>query len=137
MKKFKSTERQGFHMTFENGLTISVQWGFINYCDNKVFTINDIKEDHFYCRKDMESDTAEIAIMLDGIILEPFTILKMDDPSDKDYNAPFVMGYLTPENVLDIMNKVKSIDKGEVEKIRTTINGPLTVFKNKLQKMLS
>ena len=27
MKKFVSTMRKGFHMTFENGLTVSVQWG--------------------------------------------------------------------------------------------------------------
>ena len=33
-KKFVSTMRKGFHMTFENGLTISVQWGAGNYCDN-------------------------------------------------------------------------------------------------------
>jgi len=29
---FKATNNQGFQMTFENGLTISVQWGPMNYC---------------------------------------------------------------------------------------------------------
>ena len=33
-KKFNSTMRKGFHMTFANGLTASVQWGAGNYCDN-------------------------------------------------------------------------------------------------------
>lgn len=27
MKKFVSTMRKGFHITFENGLEASVQWG--------------------------------------------------------------------------------------------------------------
>ena len=33
MKEKLSTSGKGFHMTFENGLTISVQWGYANYCD--------------------------------------------------------------------------------------------------------
>lgn len=31
---FKVTNNKGFHMTFANGCTISVQWGPGNYCDN-------------------------------------------------------------------------------------------------------
>jgi hypothetical protein len=31
---FKITDGKGFHMTFENGYTVSVQWGGGNYCDN-------------------------------------------------------------------------------------------------------
>ena len=34
MSKFKSTNNKGFQMTFENGWTISVQFGYGNYCDN-------------------------------------------------------------------------------------------------------
>ncbi len=30
----KSTNNKGFQMTFENGWTISVQFGYGNYCDN-------------------------------------------------------------------------------------------------------
>ena len=32
---FKICQGKGFHMTFENGWTISVQWGPMNYCDNR------------------------------------------------------------------------------------------------------
>lgn len=32
---FKITERKGFHMTFENGWTVSVQFGYGNYCANR------------------------------------------------------------------------------------------------------
>ena len=34
MSNFKSTGNRGFQMTFENGWTISVQFGYGNYCDN-------------------------------------------------------------------------------------------------------
>ena len=53
MKKFISTERKGFKMTFDNGLTVSVQWGDCNYCDNKHFDY--IPEDNnLDCHKDAE-----------------------------------------------------------------------------------
>lgn len=32
---FVSTMQKGFHMSFRNGLTISVQWGPGNYCNNR------------------------------------------------------------------------------------------------------
>ena len=31
---FKITRKHGFHITFENGYTVSVQFGPGNYCDN-------------------------------------------------------------------------------------------------------
>lgn len=31
---FKITDNKGFHITFENGWTVSVQWGAGNYGDN-------------------------------------------------------------------------------------------------------
>ena len=73
MKKFISTERKGFKMTFKNGLTISVQWGAINYCDNKVFVIDPLGLDNELkpSNQDMESNTAEVAIMIDNIIIKP------------------------------------------------------------------
>lgn len=37
MNTFYITENKGFQMTFENGFTISVQWGYFNYCSNKAF----------------------------------------------------------------------------------------------------
>ena len=35
MSKFVSTFNKGFNMVFENGISISVQWGVGNYCDRK------------------------------------------------------------------------------------------------------
>jgi hypothetical protein len=33
---FKATENKGFQITFNNGYTISVQFGKGNYCDNRL-----------------------------------------------------------------------------------------------------
>jgi hypothetical protein len=35
MSNFKSTNNKGFQMTFENGWTISVQFGYGNYCSHR------------------------------------------------------------------------------------------------------
>ena len=34
-KRFGVSTGKGFHMTFSNGWTVSVQWGPGNYCDNQ------------------------------------------------------------------------------------------------------
>lgn len=31
---FKITDNKGFHLSFDNGITVSVQFGRGNYCDN-------------------------------------------------------------------------------------------------------
>lgn len=33
---FRITNGRGFQMTFENGWTVSVQWGYNSYCGNKM-----------------------------------------------------------------------------------------------------
>jgi hypothetical protein len=59
MSNFASTNNRGFQMTFENGWTISVQFGFGNYCSNRNHP------DGWYASKDVEyfsCPDAEIAI---------------------------------------------------------------------------
>lgn len=34
MSLFKITPPNGFHITFANDVTVSVQWNYANYCDN-------------------------------------------------------------------------------------------------------
>jgi hypothetical protein len=54
----KSTVNKGFSMTFKNGLTISVQFGNMNYCSNQ-----NIGEYKCEMNQDItESKNAEIAI---------------------------------------------------------------------------
>lgn len=110
MKKFISTERKGFKMTFENGLTISVQWGYENYCSNKCFTIDELDNTDFSCTKDIEADTAEVAIMIGNKFVKPYLIL----PNYRNTSS-LIIGYQTPEEVLDIMNKVRQFDPKIIE----------------------
>ena len=62
---FIATKNKGFRMNFENGLTISVQWGTENYCEKKSFnTDTDPAKERIW-----ESTSAEIAVFNDeGII---------------------------------------------------------------------
>ena len=58
MSKFVSTQNKGFSMTFENGISISVQWGVGNYCNRK----NDGKFDEPMKGEFWEATSAEIMI---------------------------------------------------------------------------
>jgi hypothetical protein len=62
-KAFRACENKGFHVTFQNGWTVSVQWGSMNYCDNfQVDLGKPIQEilDEVKCPRELESDTAEV-----------------------------------------------------------------------------
>ena len=99
MKKgFVSTMRKGFHMTFPNGLTVSVQWGAGNYCDNH------FPEDlDFTFSKDAASDTAEVAVLdSDGEFIDPQNFY--EDAINTD---GMVAGYFTPSMVADLLVKVR------------------------------
>ena len=56
---FRSTNNKGFQITFKNGMTISVQFGTMNYCDLKNITAPIQGEMKMAI---VESNTAEIAI---------------------------------------------------------------------------
>jgi len=53
--KFYSTNNKGFQMLFENGWTISVQFGYGNYCQNNHHP------NGFYFSKNQEATTSEDA----------------------------------------------------------------------------
>ena len=54
---FKITGKKGFHITFKNGYTVSVQFGPGNYCDNYDRNFEDVE----LCGK-QGSSTAECAV---------------------------------------------------------------------------
>jgi len=95
MKKgFVSTRRKGFHMTFPNGLTVSVQWGAGNYCDNY---------SDYSCSKDATSDTAEVAVIgPHGEFIDPQKFFDYNINSDC-----IVAGHLTPSQVVDLLVNVR------------------------------
>ena len=85
--KFVATQNKGFGITFQNGFTISVQWGTENYCEHKNLDIDfedlpNPKEENRW-----ESRNAEIAVFdKDGEIV-----------SAGEYDD--VIGWLTPDEV--------------------------------------
>ncbi len=97
MKKFVSTMRKGFHITFENGLEASVQWGAGNYCDNHF-----PKDGDFSCSKDAESNTAEVAVFRGNTMIDATLFVYGESGYDT------VVGHLTPEQVVDFLMNVKN-----------------------------
>ena len=79
---FATCQNKGFHITFANGVTISVQFGPGNYCARK-----DAESDSTSGQSYWESDTAEVAILLPGG--EFYRISEYDD----------VIGWQTAEDV--------------------------------------
>jgi hypothetical protein len=57
---FKITDGRGFQMTFENGWTVSVQFGFGNYCENQYDSSTSAMCSKGYSGN-VESSSAEIA----------------------------------------------------------------------------
>ncbi len=93
MGNFKNTHGQGFHISFDNGWTVSVQFGAGHYSDNYLADFND--------RKFWESTTAETAAFPtvgDGEWLDGRT---------------HVNGRQTPEQVLELFNRVAALPTPE------------------------
>jgi len=63
---FAATQNKGFQLTFENGYTISVQFGLGNYCESK----NKPTDEDFHTSKDAEVmvwDSEGETIKINGI----------------------------------------------------------------------
>ena len=109
---FRITGGKGFQMTFDNGYTISVQFGPSNYIDNRSFSPGKpwIKmevdgEEHHFSSLDLEyghkgSVNAEIAVWGEGndwVRLAPY-----DD----------VVGWLSADTVAQVITLVASAERG-------------------------
>lgn len=80
---WKPEQGKGFHITFPNGWTVSVQWGEGNYCDSTLE-----KNGHW------KGQTAEVWAW----------------PSDEERKNPYhVQGFLTPMEVLEFLNEIATI----------------------------
>lgn len=92
---FKITDGKGFHITFENGWTVSVQFGYVSYCDNYGSEELGLA---FMARETqpvIESKTAEIAA---------WDINKKWHRFEE--NEDVVLGYQTPKEVLEFINLI-------------------------------
>ena len=89
-KAFKITNGRGFHITFRNGYTLSVQWGPANYADNYHARLgSDIR-----CGA-RGSDTAECAV-----INPAGEFVELPGRADK------IGSYMTAEQVATLMVEV-------------------------------
>ena len=98
-KAFVSTMRKGFQMTFENGLTASVQWGAGNYCDNHF-----PKDMDFSFNKDAQSNTAEVAVFNK----QRNFIDANDFVPEGCGSCDIVCGYMTADQVVEFLYNVKN-----------------------------
>lgn len=92
---FSISENKGFQITLDNGYTVSVQFGVINYCDNK-----DIG----------------VSITTDTTINDPVpdcknaeTALINSDGEFVNYLHQKVQGHMTPDMVLDLLNHARDL----------------------------
>lgn len=113
MAGFKSTRRKGFHIGFDNGLTVSVQWGSGNYCDNH--WDSGFNDDH-----DWQSSDAEVAIWHKEHpsawdFLDIFYFL----PGVQGEGHGGVCGYLDPEDVAELLFAVSNETDNFLQKYET------------------
>jgi hypothetical protein len=98
MSKFVNNSGKGFGMTFDNGFTISVQWGRGNYSSNR-----DLVEDDTI--KNLEAVSAEIAVIdADGKFLginkdEREAVIGWVSPDDVAVAIFIVAGATTSEGI--------------------------------------
>ena len=83
---FNITGGRGFHMTFANGYTVSVQFGHGNYCENRYGNDGD------------KSANAEVAAWPDYV----GGWVKLGDNDE-------VIGWQTPDQVLAIMTRIANL----------------------------
>ena len=99
MGEFVSTRRKGFHMTFDNGIHVSVQFGAGNYCDNH-------DSFDFSCSTDQHSSTAEVAVWHeDHDDVHDWLDVNYFIPEAGGEGHGGVCGWLTPEQVAELLYK--------------------------------
>ena len=107
ISQFGTNRNIGFNMTFENGFTISVQWGTENYCARR-FEKKDPRELRFW-----RSRTAEIAVLN-----EKDEFIKINNGSDG-----VVSGWLSTDTVAEVIAIVSSAKtQKEIEKKCLTLS---------------
>ena len=91
---FAIVKGKGFHITFENGCTASVQFGESNYCDNNRY-------EKLNRHIGVSSNNAEIAAWnADGDWITP---------EGFDFNGDSVIGYAKPAEVLRFINAIAAL----------------------------
>ena len=105
---FQATTNKGFRMKFDNGFSISVQWGSMNYCERRNYSDDyksEMKEDY------IKSIDAEIAVIdSEGGMLaigEHDTVIGWCSADEVAKYIAIVSVFDTTEN--EIINKIKAL----------------------------
>lgn len=94
---FQTSDAKGFHVTFENGWTVSVQFGRGNYCDNRDWRgPNPDDPSSVVFAQAPKSRTAEVAAW---------------DANGKwlSFESDDVEGWQSPAQVLELLNRVAGL----------------------------
>jgi len=106
MSGFKITDHKGFHITFKNEITVSVQFGPGNYCENREMSYSKPKE-----VMTLKSSNAEIAIFdSDGTWFTRFCPF-IKDSDDVD-------GWVTPEKLLDVLGWAEKLNQDDIKTLK-------------------
>ena len=122
MSKFTSGYNKGFRMTFENGFSISVQWGVGNYCEKRDSgEWNEATKHDFW-----SSNSAEIAVFdkegRNSMIPITSYTLENTDGTEESY-TDVVSGWLSTDTVAKCITIVQSATtKEEIETKMKALN---------------
>jgi hypothetical protein len=94
---FMSCGNRGFHLTLENGYTVSVQFGPMNYCDHHHAADFNAPMQTY----EWESSTAEVAV-----INTKGDLIKLP-------NGDSVDGYRSPDEVATLIRETAALKPGE------------------------
>ena len=98
MSKFTITGGKGFHLKFENGYTVSVQFGPGSYCENRSLDYVDFNREPR--SKTCESSDAEVAVWDDK---GAWVTQRAWDSVHKEALEDMVVGHLSTDEVLKLL----------------------------------
>jgi len=101
MTGFTSCANKGFHINFPNGVSVSVQFGSVNYCDNRNTPKPPLEQYNYSC------PNAEVLISYNDNHITQHSPIK--DPYD------VVTGFCTPTDVLTALNWAASRTPKQLE----------------------
>lgn len=104
---FKITKGVGFQLTFENEYTLSVQFGAANYCEHHDKLLLQGMSALDKPEGDWKSKDAEIAIVHPTRGLLNLSEIGLEDDS--------VKGYVTVDELFEIMQKVRNLSSKSVD----------------------
>ena len=110
---FTSTDNKGVHISFGNGVVVSAQWGYGNYCQNR----DDVRLNNARDRRSVKSDTCEIAIWVEptGRWITKYCPVLFDQR--RNNNGYDVSGWHTADDYLRVLKWAKNLSAERINKM--------------------